>query len=246
MAKDFMTSDYRLSSQLADVPLEEILSNYTSARKTLTSFSSKRAHQQITHTGNSDHAPRTKKPKTSLVERKFDKHAPTEEPIYSKPKSYKYEATRKAQKQQSKVSLSRDPRFDDLSGTFNEEFFDENYKFLSEIKEQELKELQKQQKKAKTDDEKQHISRLVQKFKEEKRSRNKREVTREIVSKNLDEQIAQLEDGKKPFYLKKNKLKELVKEALVKKGLERESKKRLKNRATKSAQKSRKHFPGRR
>ncbi|XP_075266284.1 ribosomal RNA processing protein 36 homolog [Convolutriloba macropyga] len=242
-SNEFLTADNRLSSRLTDASLADILSNCPAARKTLTCYSRKRPAMATTQQNESNSFQPKKKSRNNGVERIFNKHAPTEEPIYSKPKTYTFPASQEVNK---KKGFSRDPRFDNLSGNFDAEFFDENYKFLNELKDNEMRELQKEEKEAGTEEERKNISRLVQKFKEEKRARNKREVTREIVSKNLDEQIAQLEEGKKPYYMKKSKLKELVRSALIAKGLERESKKRLKNRAVKTTQKSRKHFPNRR
>ena len=71
----------------------------------------------------------------------FIKNAPREEPILSRPpRVVRTKNTRKVRKNDV---IQRDPRFDDLSGTFSVEFFDEHYKFIQDKKEEELKDLKK-------------------------------------------------------------------------------------------------------
>ena len=69
---------------------------------------------------------------------------------------------------------------------------------------------------------------------------------REVLSKHLDEQLETVQSGKKAKYMKKEELKEAIQKQLEAKGLERETKNRIENRETKSAQKARRHLPCRR
>ena len=108
---------------------------------------------------------RLKKDQSSIYN--FVKNAPREEPILSKPP--RVVKTKNPNKIRKNDVIKRDPRFDDLSGTFSVEFFDENYKFLEEKKEEELKELRKLWKDCDDDEEKERLRRLVQKYKEERR-----------------------------------------------------------------------------
>jgi len=77
----------------------------------------------------------TKKSKES------DDESPIEVPIAFSKKKMKKMAT--AAPETSQKHVSRDPRFDDLSGNFNETYFHQAYGFLSDVKQREKKKLAK-------------------------------------------------------------------------------------------------------
>lgn len=104
-----------------------------------------------------------------------------------------------------KKNTPRDPRFDSLCGTFDQKHFKRAYGFLSKIKENDLKELQKQLKD--TDDPKMIkkiqylIQRLENQIREEKR-RNQQEEKEHTEKKEIVEAIKR---GEKPVFKKKCK-----------------------------------------
>lgn len=60
-----------------------------------------------------------------------------------------------------KKKVSRDPRFDDLSGTFNEEYFRKSYSFLSDMKDNEIQVLHKKLKKTTDSEKKAKLKQLI-------------------------------------------------------------------------------------
>ncbi|XP_071506392.1 ribosomal RNA processing protein 36 homolog [Diadema antillarum] len=100
--------------------------------------------------------------------------------------------------------MSRDPRFDDLSGKFREKLFDKNYKFIEDIREREKQELEKAVKKTK-DSQKQHkIQKLLTKMEQEEKAKNKKQKVRDIEKKLVKKEKDLVKEGKKPFFLKKS------------------------------------------
>jgi len=111
-----------------------------------------------------------------------------------------------------KKKVARDPRFDDLSGSFNETYFKQAYGLMSDVKQREKQKLLKSLKVEKSPAKRKKIEDLLksmtQKEKQEqvkeqqtKREKDRKKKERELVAK-----------GKKPFYLKKSEKKRLEKE----------------------------------
>ncbi|CAG8516257.1 2700_t:CDS:2 [Paraglomus occultum] len=63
----------------------------------------------------------------------------------------------------------RDPRFDSLSGKFNEDLFEKTYSFINEYKEIEIKELQELLRKERDPEEIEKLSRLLDKMREKEK-----------------------------------------------------------------------------
>eukprot|EP01118_Nematostelium_gracile_P018171 TRINITY_DN7999_c0_g1_i1.p1 TRINITY_DN7999_c0_g1~~TRINITY_DN7999_c0_g1_i1.p1 ORF type:complete len:278 (+),score=107.59 TRINITY_DN7999_c0_g1_i1:40-834(+) len=99
---------------------------------------------------------------------------------------------------------SRDPRFSDLSGSFNENLFKHSYPFLDDYRKEELEELKKRAKKEKDPVElektQKAIAIMTQQMSAEKRKESKQKFKSEMRKKE-QEAVAK---GKKPFYLKKS------------------------------------------
>ncbi|KAF0475970.1 DUF947-domain-containing protein [Gigaspora margarita] len=109
----------------------------------------------------------------------------------------------------SHIRKRRDPRFDDLSGKFNEDLFEKSYNFLNEYKRSEIEEIKKSINKEKDPEEKQKLQQLLNKLQSriahENNLKRKKELKRERKKKE-HELIAQ---GKTPFYIKKSEEKKL-------------------------------------
>ncbi|XP_022110959.1 ribosomal RNA processing protein 36 homolog [Acanthaster planci] len=108
-----------------------------------------------------------------------------------------------------KQKVSRDPRFDDLSGKFNEQAFDSNYAFLGGVYSREKKEVKRKLKQAKTEQKKEELLRLLQRMEEQEKARIKKQREKEI-SKELKRQEKELvKQGKKPYFVKKSERKKM-------------------------------------
>jgi ribosomal RNA-processing protein 36 len=57
--------------------------------------------------------------------------------------------------------MRRDPRFDSLSGNFNEELFNKSYSFLDDLKQGEMKEMRKELKKTTDPKEKEKLRKAL-------------------------------------------------------------------------------------
>lgn len=108
-----------------------------------------------------------------------------------------------------KKTVTRDPRFDDLSGEFNETYFKQAYGFLSDIKLREkqklLKALKKEKDEMKRTKLQQLLTRITQQEKAEREKEQRQHKEREIKKKER-ELIA---EGKKPYFLKKSEKRKL-------------------------------------
>ncbi|KAJ7374405.1 rRNA biogenesis protein rrp36 [Desmophyllum pertusum] len=81
------------------------------------------------------------------------------------------------------IPLARDPRFDELSGTFNQEKFDKAYSFLGEIKANEKKQLQKELQKTKQPERKQQLDSLLKRMDHQEAAKKSAGVQREAERK---------------------------------------------------------------
>ena len=104
---------------------------------------------------------------------------------------------------------AHDPRFSDLNGRLNTQKFYESYDFLDEYQQSEVVKLEKSLKKYKANsDASLEITEELMKMRQQMSERRKklREVKR--VNELMAVEKSKIKDGKKPFFLKKNALKE--------------------------------------
>jgi len=99
---------------------------------------------------------------------------------------------------------SRDPRFDDLSGTFNEHAFRKSYSFVDEHRGTELKAAMAELKKTKDEDRREQLVKLVQRMKEQSKAQKEKDARSDAKSKRMKAERELVQGGKKPFYLKKS------------------------------------------
>ncbi|CAG8489456.1 13197_t:CDS:2 [Ambispora gerdemannii] len=103
----------------------------------------------------------------------------------------------------------RDPRFDNLSGKFNEDLFEKSYNFLDNYKKNELETIKEQIRRAKDPNTRDELQKLLIKMQSrintEHIARQKKQLRRGVKKKELE----LVSKGKKPFYLKKSAEKEL-------------------------------------
>ncbi|KAL9954353.1 hypothetical protein ACROYT_G041878 [Oculina patagonica] len=146
-----------------------------------------------------------------------------------------------------KKRMSRDPRFDELSGTFNQEKFDKAYSFLGEIKANEKKQLQKELQKTKQPERKQQLDSLLKRMEQQEAAKKSLDVKREAERKRKKAELELVKQGKRPFYLKKSDKKKLeLAEKFKKLKSSGKLEQYLKKRGKKNASKERKKMPHRR
>ncbi|KAI8484757.1 rRNA biogenesis protein rrp36 [Branchiostoma belcheri] len=143
-----------------------------------------------------------------------------------------------------KKKIHRDPRFDDLSGEYDEKIFEKSYSFLDPMKAREKKYLEKQLRKEKDEDRRRKIQQLIRKMEQQERTKRQEDIKEKALKEWKAKEKELVKQGKKPYFLKKSdekklvlaqKFKELKKSGKVEKFLQ---KKRKKN-----AARDRKHLP---
>lgn len=109
-----------------------------------------------------------------------------------------------------KKSVSRDPRFDDLSGEYKPEIFEKTYRFINDIKQHERDVVQKKLKKPlKSNQKKEKLQFLLKRMENQERARKSREQQREKELEFKRKQREMAGQGLKPFFLKKSDKKKL-------------------------------------
>ncbi|XP_077082353.1 ribosomal RNA processing protein 36 homolog [Siphateles boraxobius] len=108
-----------------------------------------------------------------------------------------------------KKRISRDPRFDDLSGEFKPEIFNQTHKFINDLREKEAQLVKKNLKKAKSKTKKGELKALLKRMENQQRERQRQEQDREKELEFKRKQRELVGQGHKPFYLKKSDMKKL-------------------------------------
>jgi len=103
----------------------------------------------------------------------------------------------------------RDPRFDPLCGEFDEKLFKDNYKFVNEIKSQDLTFLKKQIREEEDPERRKSIKYLIQRTENQLRQEAQNKVKEQEQEAEKTERKDQLKAGVKPFYVSKSKQKEI-------------------------------------
>jgi len=103
----------------------------------------------------------------------------------------------------------RDPRFDNLSGKFNEDLFEKSYSFVEDMKKEELKTVKKQFKKVKNQEKKSSLHKLLQRMEEQEKVNDLKAKRKESEKKRKREEFSGRAAGKKVFYMKKNDARKL-------------------------------------
>ena len=104
---------------------------------------------------------------------------------------------------------TRDPRFNDLSGAYNEELFEKSYAFVQDIKNNEYESVKSQLKKVKNAEEKEKLLKVKQKMDTELKFKAEKEKKRELFKQQKQKASEQTKSGKKAFYLKNSDKKKI-------------------------------------
>lgn len=105
--------------------------------------------------------------------------------------------------------VSRDPRFDDLSGTYDEKLFQQSYCFLNEIKTKEKDQLKKELAEEECPKRKKKIQKLLQRLNNQEREARRKKDQEDQKRAVRQELIDQLKEGRKPIYKKKSELRNM-------------------------------------
>jgi ribosomal RNA-processing protein 36 len=128
------------------------------------------------------------------------KHAP-------RVQSSKRAVTRKRTAVEVPKAVSRDPRFDQLSGIGpNEHTLKNRYSFLDDYRKSEIADLRASLKKCKNEGEKAQLRRQLLSMESQQKARERKDKEQEVVQKHKKQEKELVKDGKQPFYLKKGTL----------------------------------------
>ena len=124
------------------------------------------------------------------------KHAPAE-------LSSKKAVSRKREVVLMRKINHRDPRFEPLSGAVDEQRTKENYSFLDDYRDSEISELKAAIHKTKNVEGKEKLKRAILSMESRKKVQEMKEQQQEVLRKHRKEEKEKIEQGKRPFYLKK-------------------------------------------
>ncbi|XP_050407451.1 ribosomal RNA processing protein 36 homolog isoform X2 [Patella vulgata] len=143
---------------------------------------------------------------------------------------------------QVKRKLNRDPRFDDLSGEFDEKKFKHTYAFLDEMKKKEKKKIVTAMKKEKDKTRKSELKSLANRYKQYEEADERKSKKNSLLNKWKERERELVKDGKTPYFLKQSDVKKLelaekYKELKEKGGLDKYLAKRRKKNANRERKK---------
>lgn len=137
----------------------------------------------------------------------------------------------------------RDPRFEPVSGAVDDQKIKKNYSFLDTYRESEISELKSAIRKSKTGEGKEKLKRALLSMESRRKAQEMKEQQQEVLRRHRKEEKEKIEQGKRPFFLKKADQKKMT---LVEKFEGMKSKqidKLIERRRKKKAAKERKGMP---
>ncbi|XP_071161576.1 ribosomal RNA processing protein 36 homolog [Mytilus edulis] len=183
------------------------------------------------------HGDKVKKPTSKRVFKRENKNRPME-------MSSKRPVRLSKESDPAKKKMTRDPRFDDLSGEYNESYFKSNYSFLYDIKSREKEKIKKTMKKEKDPEKKVELKMLYNRMDQQEQSEKQKDKRKTLEKEWKKKEQSQVKEGKKPFFLKKTDLRKLE---LAEKYKELQKSGKLENylskKRKKTAQKEKKKLP---
>ncbi|KAJ2863905.1 rRNA biogenesis protein rrp36 [Coemansia asiatica] len=106
---------------------------------------------------------------------------------------------------------TRDPRFDNLSGHFNEDLFEKSYAFLDEQRQQEIEDMRKQVQRLKNKNphEAERIQLAINSMQSQMATKAQKKRVQEIKRRHRVKEVEAVKQGKQPYFLKKKDLRDL-------------------------------------
>lgn len=124
------------------------------------------------------------------------KHAPAE-------LSSKKAVSRKREVVPTQKVYHRDPRFEPFSGAVDEQKTKKNYSFLDTYRDSEISELKSVIRKTKDTESKEKLKRALLSMESRQKAQKTKEQQQEVLRKHRKQEKGLIEQGKRPFYLKK-------------------------------------------
>lgn len=131
------------------------------------------------------------------------KHAPAE-------LSSKKAVSRKREAVPTQKMNHRDPRFEPLSGPVDEQKIKKNYCFLENYRDSEISKLKSDIRKTKDSEAKESLKRALISMESRKKTQEMKEQQQEVLRKHRKEEKEKIEQGKRPFYMKKGDQKKMA------------------------------------
>ncbi|KAJ8101323.1 hypothetical protein POJ06DRAFT_94353 [Lipomyces tetrasporus] len=139
--------------------------------------------------------------------------------------------------------VRRDPRFESISGKFNEAQFRKNYAFLDEYREAELRNMGERLKKTKDTNQIQDLQREYQSLDSKLNASKRKDFERQVLKEHEKKEKELVKQGKKPFYLKRADKRKLVLTKKFSEMKKSEVDRAIKRRRKKNISKERKQIP---
>lgn len=106
----------------------------------------------------------------------------------------------------------RDPRFDSLSGIFNEDLHKQSYRFLKEYQRDEISSLKKTLSTIGDAEEKERLQNLYKSMTDRQKRAEDLMKQKDFLRKQKHTELEKVEHGKKPFYHKRKDIKNMIEE----------------------------------
>ncbi|KAJ2852515.1 rRNA biogenesis protein rrp36 [Coemansia brasiliensis] len=218
----------QLRKQLADVPFEQLIRLQRQIKPPSSSLSHKRETKaQVKR--DIRRALRQQTGKESESEETSDSSGPeTMASKPSRPQANKGQFHRETKKMPTMMSSkrpvgrfrqvvdmpqgkTRDPRFDNLSGNFNEDLFEKSYEFLNQQQQEEMDEMRRQiaRLKHKSPSEANRIQRALEIMQSQRAAKEQHKRSQELKRTHRKREVEAIKQGKQPFYLGKRDLREM-------------------------------------
>ncbi|KAI9315536.1 hypothetical protein BX666DRAFT_1956555 [Dichotomocladium elegans] len=104
----------------------------------------------------------------------------------------------------------RDPRFDKLSGKFNQDLFEKSYAFLNDYKKTEKEMLRERLKKEKNPEKREQLQNLLSKLISREANIEQAKRKQELIRERKKAEAELVRQGKKPYFLKRSDERKLV------------------------------------
>ena len=101
----------------------------------------------------------------------------------------------------------RDPRFDTLSGHFNQDLFEKSFSFLKDHRQQEITQLRQRIQEEKDIYAKEKLVKLLTSILSQQAANNKKKSDQSLVRQRRKLETELVKNGKKPFFLKRSDVK---------------------------------------
>jgi ribosomal RNA-processing protein 36 len=168
------------------------------------------------------------------------KHAPAVQ-------SSKKAVSRKRKIVDVKKPVSRDPRFENISGPGPEQHtLDKRYAFLNDYKASEMAELKAAIKKTKNEADKEKLKKKLMSMESQEKARKRKEQEQEVINEHRKKEKELVKQGKTPFFLKKSEQKKIALTNRFEKMKSKERDHAIERRRKKATAKERRNMPAER